>query len=123
MTFEFEICEHKGLVSVFVSGTGNFQNGVEGLLRIANDTRFREGFNVLVDICQLNYSPSLSELRAFADVLTSLKDRCSGRTALVVSNFLHFGLGNLLSRFLELSGIQMRVFFSMQDATHWLSPA
>lgn len=123
MTFEFDISERDALVSVFVSGTGNFQKGIEGILRIANDTRFREGFNILVNICQLQYSPSLSELRDFADVLISLKDRCSGKTALVVSNFLHYGLGQLLGRFLAMGGIQMQVFRSMQDATQWLSAA
>ncbi len=119
MIFEFDISESESLVSIRVEGTGDFQKGVESVLAIANDARFKNGFNVLVDLCNLNYHPSLEELRTFADVLISLKDRCTGKTALVVSNFFHYGFGKVLSGFLELAGIKMQVFRDTLEAIQW----
>ncbi len=119
MVFEFDISESESLVSIRVAGTGDFQKGIANVLAVANDARFKNGFNVLVDLCCLNYHPSLSELRAFADVLISLKHKCSGKTALVVSNFFHYGFGKVLGGFLELAGIKMQVFRDAPDALKW----
>ncbi|MFN3345847.1 MAG: hypothetical protein ACK412_09385 [Chloroherpetonaceae bacterium] len=119
MVFEFDILEAESLVSVRVRGTGDFQKGIESILTVANDARFKNGFNVLVDLCHLNYHPSLEELRAFADVLISLKDKCTGKTALVVSNFFHYGFGKVLGGFLELAGIKMQVFRNPLEAIKW----
>ncbi len=119
MVFEFDISEAESLVSIRVEGMGDFHKGIANVLAVANDARFKDGFNVLVDLCRLNYHPSLSELRDFADVLISLKDKCSGKTAIVVSNFFHFGFGKLLGGFLEIAGIQLRVFHHSLDAMTW----
>jgi hypothetical protein len=119
MVFEFDILESESLVSIRVEGTGDFEKGVANVLAVANDVRFKEGFNVLVDVCRLNYHPSIAELRAFADVLISLKHKCSGKTALVVSNFFHYGFGKVLGGFLELAGIKMQVFRDAPDALRW----
>ncbi len=119
MVFEFDISESESLVSIRVEGNGDFQKGIASILAVANDARFKNGFNVLVDLCRLNYHPSLDELRAFADVLISLKDKCSGKTALVVSNFFHYGFGKMLAGFLELAGIKLQVFREMPDAMQW----
>ncbi len=120
MVFEFDILESESLVSIRVEGAGDFEKGVAGVLAIANDVRFKEGFNVLVDLCRLHYNPSLAELRAFADVLISLKDRCPGKAALVVSNFFHYAFGKVLGGFLEAAGIRMQVFRSTPDALKWV---
>jgi hypothetical protein len=119
MIFEFDISEAESLVSIRVEGTGDFQKGIANILAVANDARFKNGFNVLVDLCRLNYHPSLAELRAFADVLISLKDKCSGKTAIVVSNFFHYGFGKVLEGFLELAGIKMQVFRDTLEAINW----
>ena len=119
MIFEFDISESESLVSIRVEGTGDFQKGIANVLAVANDARFKDGFNVLVDLCRLNYHPSLAELRAFADVLISLKDKCSGKTAIVVSNFFHYGFGKVLGGFLELAGIKMQVFRDTLEAIQW----
>ncbi len=119
MIFEFDISEAESLVSIRVEGTGDFQKGIANVLAVANDARFKDGFNVLVDLCRLNYHPSLAELRAFADVLISLKDKCSGKTAIVVSNFFHYGFGKVLGGFLELAGIKMQVFRDTLEAIKW----
>ncbi len=119
MIFEFDISESESLVSIRVEGNGDFQKGIASVLAVANDARFKDGFNVLVDLCRLNYYPSLSELRAFADVLISLKEKSSGKTALVVSNFFHYGFGKVLGGFLEAAGIKLQVFRQMTDAMQW----
>lgn len=119
MIFEFDISESESLVSIRVEGTGDFQKGIASVLAVANDARFKDGFNVLVDLCRLDYHPSLSELRAFADLLISLKDKCSGKTALVVSNFFHYGFGKVLGGFLELAEIKLQVFRQVPDAIQW----
>ncbi len=119
MIFEFDILEAESLVSIRVEGTGDFQKGIASILAVATDARFKDGFNVLVDLCRLNYMPTLAELRAFADVLISLKEKCSGKTALVVSNFFHYGFGKVLSGFLEVAGIKLQVFRQMTDAMQW----
>ncbi|MFN3387211.1 MAG: hypothetical protein ACK42Y_11590 [Candidatus Thermochlorobacter sp.] len=119
MVFEFDILESESLVAIRVEGVGNFQKGLEHILQVANDYRFKPDFNILVDMCHLHYLPSLSEMRDFADVLISLKDKCSGKTALIVSNFLHFGLGKFLGNLLEVAGIKMQVFRTAHDAQRW----
>ncbi len=121
MVFEFDISESEALVSIRVEGNGDFQKGVANLLAVANDARFKNNFNVLVDLCRLNYHPSLEELRAFADVLIPLKEKCAGKTALVVSNWFHYGLGKVLSGFLELAGVKLQVFRKMSDAMQWFN--
>lgn len=119
MVFEFDILEAESLVAIRVEGVGNFQKGIESILKVANDDRFKPEFNVLVDLCRLHYSPSLAELHDFASVLISLKERCSGKAALIVSNFLHFGIGKLLSRLLNMAGINVQVFHTASDAVRW----
>lgn len=76
MIFEFDISESESLVSIRVEGTGDFQKGIANVLAVANDARFKDGFNVLVDLCRLNYHPSLAELR--------LSPTCSFRSKISV---------------------------------------
>jgi hypothetical protein len=120
MLFEYVISEPEERVFIRFEGSGDFQKSVAGIMSVASDPGFKSNFDIVVDVCKMNYFPGITEVKDFAEVLSSLKEKCSGKIALIVSSFFHYGIGMILAGILELNGIKLQVFRRLDEATHWL---
>jgi hypothetical protein len=97
-----------------------FEQLLEGLLK---HPKWRSGMSLLSDYSDAEASSlSADDVRDLAQFYASLKDRLGpGRSAIVVSDALAFGIARMGISIAELKvSRQFRVFRSVQDAEQWL---
>jgi hypothetical protein len=119
MFFEYVISAIDKMVSVKFAGETDFEKGVQHLMEVVADKNFQREYSIVVDVREMNYHPNFSEMRAFADVLTELKEKCTGKTALVVGSFIHYTIGKVLAGWLHAAGITFQVFRDYNEAATW----
>lgn len=89
--------------------------------RIFADAKYTPGFDKLFDLRAPHAAPNATNLRNRAERSGAIKDRFSGRTALVFSeNNAAYGMGRMYSVFAEQKGMEVRVFTDLGVAETWL---
>jgi|ERR1043165_5034021 hypothetical protein len=85
------------------------------------DPEFRTGYDLLADMRIQRYNLSAGLLRGQAQRAGQLKDRFSGRQALVChENRLLYGMSRLYEVFSKPFGLDVRVFTRIAKAEEWL---
>jgi hypothetical protein len=74
----------------------------------------------LSDVREMEYYPSITELRTIAFEFIRLRAAYRCGVAFVVSNDKHFGLGRLLSALVDKAGVRIGVFRNVPEAEEWL---
>lgn len=74
----------------------------------------------LSDVREMDYVPSITELRSIAFEFVRLRAAYRCGVAFVVSNDRHYGLGRLLSALVEKAGLRISVFRDVAEAEQWL---
>uniref|UniRef100_A0A832I2W3 STAS/SEC14 domain-containing protein n=1 Tax=Eiseniibacteriota bacterium TaxID=2212470 RepID=A0A832I2W3_UNCEI len=88
--------------------------------RVRADPALPPSFDLLIDARASNRAPTVAELEMRVATLAALRDRLTGRIAMVVSDDLRFGLARLLEAHLEPFGMDARAFRSVESARAWL---
>jgi len=74
----------------------------------------------LSDVREMDYVPSITELRTIAFEFIRLRAAYRCGVAFVVSNDTHYGLGRLLSALVDRAGLRIGVFRDVPEAEEWL---
>lgn len=75
---------------------------------------------VLFDIRRSAESRAADEIRAIATVLGGFRESLDGRCAVVVATPLYYGVSRMFSTYAEQYGIEIEIFGSPEEGTHWL---
>lgn len=75
----------------------------------------------LGDVREMEYFPSVTELRTIAFEFIRLRAAYRCGVALVVSNEKHYGLGRLLSALVDKAGVRIGIFRDIPEAEDWLT--
>ncbi len=78
-------------------------------------------FDLLFDVRESLENRSAEELRQMADLVAERSGILSGRAAVVASDVLHFGLGRMFGAYADARQIEVRVFYSLEEAESWLA--
>ena len=109
-----------GLLVVTAAGDYSFEE-IRGLLdRAVADTRGASPMAVLADARASRKNPPVSELRATASYIGTIRHAFGPRVAIVVGRASHYGLGRMLQAFLEPEGLDLRIFRDLERARAWL---
>jgi hypothetical protein len=117
--FDWKFATEEELVTVRASGPTTFEQCIAVLDEIIGDPRHQKQFRVLVDAREVDYSPSIAELRQIATALAERHDSFSGRIALVLDPGPTFDLGELCSRLAQAEGFTLACFGAVQLALEW----
>jgi hypothetical protein len=118
MTWELKADE--GLAYVLAVGSIDLRSVVESIVNVTGSPDFLPHYHVLVDLREMEYTPSVRELMEISSATTSLRSLHDGRVALVTSNAVHYRMTQLSVRLVSVMGVPMKAFRDPDAARSWL---
>lgn len=110
------------LIHMSLEGTYTPDDIIEMYRAALGDASFPENARFLLDVRKslelAKRKPD--DIRIVAEFFAEHSDRVSRRCAIVATEPVHFGLGRMGAVFAELSGAEVRVFSSYDEAVSWL---
>ncbi|RMH14529.1 MAG: STAS/SEC14 domain-containing protein [Gemmatimonadetes bacterium] len=110
------------LVLILVSGAPTIEEVRTAILRVLHDARYRKGMSVLWDLRGMERAIPTDQLQEFLGTAGWIEPlRGGGRTAIVASEPLAYGIGRMATTILEgVISTQFQVFDDLEQAYAWL---
>jgi len=94
---------------------------VAALERVYADPQFAYGMNVLCDLRDARPDLTAGDIRRIVDFVSRNREaRGAGRSAVVASRDVDYGMARIAQVYLEPLGVELAVFRDMQQAARWL---
>ena len=120
MPFSYTIDHDRNLADVRGSGKVTLADAIHVVREVAGDIA-HEQVGCLVDLRELDYFPTVSELKEIAFEFIRLRAAFRRGTAFIVGNDRHYALGRFLAALVDTAGLRMAVFRDAGEAEYWLS--
>lgn len=119
MPLTYTIDDEKNFAAVRAVGVVTLEEAIRTIRAIAVDlAQYQCGS--LVDLREMDYYPSVLELKEIAFEFIRLRAAFRCGTSFVVSNDKHFALGRFLASLVDSAGLRMGVFRDPEEAATWL---
>ncbi len=119
MAKEYQIDTHGRIAYVKATGESGFSPSVEAIKTLTDDDDFRPEYAVLVDLRCVDCLPTVSEVRAFAELLDDA-NILSNRMGLVVSEKVNTGINQMAAAITRHRGKKVGAFLEFAEAKAWL---
>ena len=119
MPLTYSIDPERNVADVRGAGTVTLADTIRTIREIASDLAHHQ-VGCLVDVREMNFYPSVSDLKEMAFEFIRLRAAFRCGTAFVVSNDKHYALGRLLAALVDTAGLRMAVFRQPDEAEFWL---
>lgn len=120
MGIGYQISHEEQLATVLAEGRINLSECVKAIEDLGKDETFDPSYNVLVDLRNMEYSPSTGDAYAIVLTLRRLKTFYQGRIGLVVSGTFLFGMARMTGLLAEAAGFSMVPFQDYDLAYQWV---
>jgi len=117
--FSYNIEPSRNLVAVVAAPPVTFDESMRAIRAVALEVASQQ-CGALSDVREMDYVPSITELRTIAFEFIRLRAAYRCGVAFVVSNDTHYGLGRLLSALVDRAGLRIGVFRDVPEAEEWL---
>lgn len=119
MSLTFSIDHDRNLAEVRGSGKVTLDDTIHVVRAVAADIAHAQ-CGCLVDIRELDFFPTIAELKEIAFEFIRLRAAFRCGTSFIVGNDKHYALGRFLAMLVDTAGIRMAVFKDPGAAEHWL---
>jgi hypothetical protein len=120
VTFLYSIDEGKKLAYVTFPEKGGLAEILELIRQLMADEGLREVVGILVDVRAASFAPTAEEVRAIVSAILEPALFPPRPAAVVVSELVQYGMGNMISILAGLKGTTIRVFYNIETAEAWL---
>ena len=120
MTFLYSIDRDKKLAYITFPEKGGLAESLDVIRQVSADERLGEDFGVLVDAQATSFAPTLEEARVIASAVSDPDLFLQHQIAVVVSQAVQYGMGNMIAILAGLKGAAIRVFYEVEEAEAWL---
>jgi hypothetical protein len=120
MSISYSIDPAEKLVYIRFPNEIDLDASLDTMRALAADERLGEDFGILVDLRALRPIPSVSEARLIASIASQQTLFLKNPTALVVSQKVQYGMGNMISILSGLQGAIVQPFYNVEEARAWL---
>ena len=120
MAFEYALSERDRRIQVTARAPIDFRESLAAGVTLIMRPDFQPQYGVLVDLREIEFSPSAPEIEHFGRALGRFKKSFQGRIALLVEGRLMFGLARMTCSVAEANGFPMRPFTDLEEACAWL---
>jgi hypothetical protein len=94
---------------------------VAALERAYSHPQFASGMNVLCALCDARTDLTPGDIRRVVDFVSRHREaRCGGKSAVVASRDVDYGMARIAQVHLEPLGVELGVFRDLQEAEEWL---
>jgi hypothetical protein len=122
MPFSYEISPDEGVAYVTIAGPVDLRSTIQMMGELGKDQQFRPDYKIVVDATDMEYSPSLGELRVIAWALGHEKRAFRNKVA-VIRGARSQALRQLYKRFAGMAGFALGLFADKPSAMRWLQEA
>jgi hypothetical protein len=119
MTLSYTLDHDRNLADVHGAGKVTLPDAIHAIREVAGDVA-HDGYGCLVDIREMDFFPTIAELKEISFELIRLRAAFRAGTAFIVGNDRHYALGRFLSFLVDSAGIRIAVFKDPAQAEHWL---
>ena len=119
MPLTYTIDHERNLADVHGTGKVTLDDTLKMIRAVAADVA-HEQVGCLVDIRQMDYFPTIAQLKEVAFEFIRLRASFRCGTSFVVANDRHYALGRFLAMLVDTAGIRMAVFKDPAEAEYWL---
>ena len=119
MPLTYTIEHDRNLADVRGTGKVSLEDSIRTIRAVASDIA-HERVGCLVDLRQMDFYPTIAELKEVAFEFIRLRAAFRCGTSFVVSNDKHYALGRFLAALVDTAGIRMAVFRDPAEAEFWL---
>ena len=120
MAFSYVIDKTLGRTLVTGEGTTSYDEIAALVDRLIHDPDYEPTAPLLADCRTLDYLATYDEALRYRDLLAGLKDNFRGPIAVVVTGTARFGVTRIVSTLLDLAGVNLFAFQSLEAAERWL---
>jgi hypothetical protein len=120
MSFLYSIDPEKKRAYLILPEKTNLAETLETLRELAADERLGEEFHILIDVRATSFIPTAREAREIAWAISNPALFLRRPIAVIVSQLVQYGMGNMVSLIAGLKGIVLRVFYEVEEAEAWL---
>jgi hypothetical protein len=120
--FSYSVSPQEEVAYVTVSGPVDLRSTIRMMGELGKDPDFRPDFKIVVDATDMEYSPSLGELRVIAWALGHEKHSFRNKVA-VVRGARSQALQQLYNSFARMAGFALGLFPDVPSAMRWLREA
>jgi hypothetical protein len=120
MGFMHKIFQKDHRAEVMAEGPINLSQCMQAMVDLGEDLGFNPTFHVLVDLRNMEYMPSTSDVQALVSKLAELKSYFQGRIGIVVSGSFLFGMARMTCLLAETAGFNMIPFKDYDSALQWV---
>jgi hypothetical protein len=120
MPFTYEISPLDQVAYVTVSGPVDLRSTIRMMGELGKDPAFRPDYKIVVDATDMEYSPSLGELRVIAWALGHEKAAFRNKVA-VIRGARSQALQQIYRSFARMAGFALGLFPDKSSAMQWLA--
>jgi hypothetical protein len=103
------------------SGDSSYEEVRDLVERLVADPAYDPTAPLLVDCRTLEYLASYEDALRYRDLLAGLKDKFRGPIAVVVTGTARYGVTRIVASLLDLAGVHMSAFQTLDAAESWLA--
>jgi hypothetical protein len=119
MPFAYKVVPEQRVAYVTAQGPIDMRAAVEAMGELGRQPDFDPSFGVVIDLREMNYRPSLGELRVIAWALAHERFALPKRVAVVLSETVKRTRARVYDRFGRMAGLGLKLFPNMPEADAW----
>ncbi len=119
MGIEYRISPEEKTAFVTVRGQVDVRAALAAMGRLANDPAFDRSYKIVIDVREMDYRPSLGELRVMAWALGHERQRYADQVAVVLPEQAGRVRPHIFARFARMAGVGFNLFRDLPSALRW----
>ncbi len=119
MGLHYEIKSEEKTAFVTVSGRVDLRSALDAMGRLAEDPSFDKNYKIVIDVREMDYHPSLGELRVMAWALGHERRSYGDQVAVVLPDRSERARPHIFARFARMAGVGFNMFRDMPSALRW----
>jgi hypothetical protein len=121
MPYHFEFDRGLRRVTLRAEGHVDLAASLGAIGDLTIDPRLEEGFAILVDMSQADYTPSLADARKLTELRDHAERLRSHPVAFVTATPAHYSAASLVATMASLRGVMAKAFQGLDPALGWLA--
>ena len=118
--YNIEISAENSLVTVIAKGVYKLQEIKDLIHKVIKDPEYKPEYNSIIDIRDVKYTLTVSEIFSISDFVVSFKHYFKGKTAIIAKGEILINMFKLSTMFISKFGLKTNIFVDFEQANIWL---
>ncbi|MGH7742159.1 MAG: hypothetical protein ACRENS_09060 [Candidatus Eiseniibacteriota bacterium] len=123
MPYRVELSSDGQIIRVAATAKFDFDSSLPVFADVARMLEVRPEAGILVDVREIDYTPSVSDIRQFVSRHEEMTRNLRNPHALVTAKGVNFGMAMMMCTLIEVSGGKSHAFTDVGEAERWLLDA